>query len=150
MEKADAAIIATFDLYLHPNHVIERSSLRQTNSATAVFHAFDKAADGFVKSEAVSCVIIKKFTDAIKDPDPIRAIIRGTTTDRCVNSLSRRFVSPLTFIKYITKPDSFIATGKLHALRIRTLQLRLQLYDQLIATQDLRISTIQRISSAME
>ena len=60
----------------------------------------------------------------IKDPDPISAIIHGTTTDRCVNSLSRRFVSPLTFIKYITKPDSFIATGKLHALRIRTLQLR--------------------------
>ena len=61
--KADAAIFATIDLYLHPDHVIERSSVRQTNAATALSQAFDKAADGFVKSEAVSCVISKKLID---------------------------------------------------------------------------------------
>ena len=125
--KADATIIGTIDLYLHPDHVIDRSSVRQKNSAIELFHAFDEADDGFVKSEAVSCVIIKKLIDAIKDPDPIRAIICGTTTDWCVNSLSRLFVSPFTFIKHLTKPESLIVTENLHALRIRGLQLRLQL-----------------------
>ena len=80
--EANAAIIATSNLYLHPDHVIDRGSVGLTHSATALCHTFDEDADGYVKSEAVSCVIIKRLTDAIKDRDPIRAIIRGTATNR--------------------------------------------------------------------
>lgn len=85
--EVDTAIIATSNLYLHPDHVIDRGSVGQTHSATALCHVFDEDADGYVKSEAVSCVIIKRLTNAIEDHDPIRAVIRGTATNRCVHPL---------------------------------------------------------------
>ena len=46
---------------LHPDHVIDGGSVGQTNSASALYHTFDEAADGYIKYKAVSCVIIKRL-----------------------------------------------------------------------------------------
>ena len=146
--ETDAAIIATSNLYLHPDHVIDRGSVGQTHSPTALCHTFDQDADGYVKSEAVSCIIIKRLTDAIRHRDPIRAIIRGTATNRCVHSPSGPLILPLTFRKHLTEYELIVATEEPQALRVRALQPRRQRYDQLTATQALPTSTIQHISSA--
>lgn len=106
--EADAAIIASSNLYLHPDHVIDRGSVGQAHSASALCHTFDEDADGYVKSEAVSCVIIKRLTTAIKDRDPIRAIIRGTATNRCVYLLPRPLASPFTSRKHLTEFGGFL------------------------------------------
>ncbi|KAK9424265.1 putative Ketosynthase family 3 (KS3) domain-containing protein [Seiridium unicorne] len=47
---------------------------------TGLCHTFDVAADGYVKAEAVSAVVVKRLEDAIKHRDPIRAIILGTAS----------------------------------------------------------------------
>ena len=39
------------------------------------------AADGYVKAEAVSTVIVKRLEDALRDRDPIRAVVLGTATN---------------------------------------------------------------------
>lgn len=39
---------------------------------------FDAAADGFARAEAINAVYIKKLSDALRDANPIRAIIRNT------------------------------------------------------------------------
>lgn len=39
---------------------------------------FDASADGYARGEAVSALYIKKLSDAIRDGDPVRAIIRST------------------------------------------------------------------------
>lgn len=37
----------------------------------------DAAADGYVKAEAVSCLVVKRLETALRDRDPIRAVVRG-------------------------------------------------------------------------
>lgn len=51
-------------------------------SPTGQSRTFDASADGYARGEAVNMLLIKRASDAIRDGDPIRAIIRGT----CVNS----------------------------------------------------------------
>jgi len=44
--------------------------------------SFSDDADGYARGEAISAIYVKKFSDALRDGDPIRAVIRST----CVNS----------------------------------------------------------------
>ena len=50
-------------------------------SPTGKCHTFDAKADGYIKAEGVNALLIKRLEDAIKDGDPIRAIIRGSATN---------------------------------------------------------------------
>ena len=43
--------------------------------------SFDTAADGFARAEAINAIYIKKLSDALRDANPIRAIIRNTGTN---------------------------------------------------------------------
>lgn len=43
-------------------------------------HTFDSLADGFSRADATSVVFLKRLDDAIRDRDPIRAVIRATST----------------------------------------------------------------------
>jgi len=47
-------------------------------SPTGQCRTFDASADGYARGEAVNMILIKKASDAIRDGDSIRAIIRGT------------------------------------------------------------------------
>ena len=55
--------------------------MRMTQSASGKCHSFDANADGYVKAEGINCVYLKRLDDAIRDSDPIRAVIRGTATN---------------------------------------------------------------------
>lgn len=48
-------------------------------SSTGSCKSFDADADGYARGEAASAVYVKKLSDAIRDGDPIRAVIRSTT-----------------------------------------------------------------------
>ena len=78
--EIDAAIIATSNLYLNPEHVMDTGAVGNAHSPTGLCHTFDVSADGYVKAEAVSTVIVKKLSDVIRDGDPIRAVVRGSAT----------------------------------------------------------------------
>ena len=40
--------------------------------------SFDVSADGYARGEAVSAIYVKKLSSAIRDRDPVRAIIKST------------------------------------------------------------------------
>ena len=42
---------------------------------------FDVAADGYARGEAINVVYIKRLSDALRDGNPIRAIIRATSSN---------------------------------------------------------------------
>ena len=79
--EMDAGIIATSNLYLNPEHVMDIGAVGNAHSPTGLCHTFDVSADGYVKAEAVSAIIVKRLSDAIRDGDPIRAVIRGSSTN---------------------------------------------------------------------
>lgn len=78
--EISGAIVAGCNLYLNPEHNMDKA-MSGASSTTGKCHTFDAQAHGYIKSEAVNTVILKRLDDAIRDGDPIRAIIRGSATN---------------------------------------------------------------------
>lgn len=47
-------------------------------SPSSTCHTFDASADGFGRGDGIAATYIKRLSDAIKDGDPVRAVIRAT------------------------------------------------------------------------
>ncbi|KAF4207594.1 hypothetical protein CNMCM8927_002671 [Aspergillus lentulus] len=45
-------------------------------------HTFDEKANGYARGEGIGCLILKPLKDAIRDKDPIRAVIRGSGSNQ--------------------------------------------------------------------
>ncbi|KAM3065607.1 Reducing polyketide synthase boa9 [Clarireedia jacksonii] len=50
-------------------------------SATSTCHTFDESADGYGRGEGVGAIFLKRLSDAIRDKDPIRGVVRGTAVN---------------------------------------------------------------------
>jgi acyl transferase domain-containing protein len=50
-------------------------------SPEASVKAFNSAANGYARGEAVNAIYIKKLDDAVRDSNPIHAVIRGTSSN---------------------------------------------------------------------
>lgn len=79
--QADGMLVAGANIWLSPEHNEETGMMRVTQSASGKCHSFDAKADGYVKAEGINCVYLKRLDDAIRDKDPIRAVLRGTSTN---------------------------------------------------------------------
>lgn len=55
--------------------------MKGASSLSGRCHTFDVKADGYIKAEGVNAVILKRLSDAIRNGDPIRSIIRGSATN---------------------------------------------------------------------
>lgn len=44
-------------------------------------HSFDERANGYGRGEGIGALIVKRLSDAIRDGDAIRAVIRGTAVN---------------------------------------------------------------------
>lgn len=50
-------------------------------SPTSTCHTFDASADGYGRGEGIGVMYLKRLSDAIRDKDPIRSIIRGSAVN---------------------------------------------------------------------
>jgi acyl transferase domain-containing protein len=50
-------------------------------SPTGECRTFDASANGYARGEAINAILIKKLSHAIRDNDPIRAVIRATSSN---------------------------------------------------------------------
>ncbi|KAL5392876.1 hypothetical protein DPSP01_000571 [Paraphaeosphaeria sporulosa] len=72
-----SAIVAGTNIIISPTmsqHMTQQGVL----SAEGSCKTFDATADGYARGEAINAVYIKKLNDALRDGDPIRAVIRST------------------------------------------------------------------------
>ena len=54
---------------------------RGVMSTTGPSKTFDERADGYGRAEAINCVYLKRLSDALRDGDPIRALIRSSAAN---------------------------------------------------------------------
>lgn len=75
-----AAIVAGTNLIMGPTTT---AAMTQEGilSPEGSCKTFDASADGFARGEAISAVFIKKLDQALRDKNPVRAIIRNTATN---------------------------------------------------------------------
>ena len=50
-------------------------------SPTSTCHTFDASAAGYGRGEGIGALYLKRLSDAVRDGDPIRAVIRGTAAN---------------------------------------------------------------------
>ncbi|KAF3923309.1 hypothetical protein ABW21_db0202776 [Orbilia brochopaga] len=50
-------------------------------SKTSTCHTFDATADGYGRADGIGALYLKRLSDAIRDGDPIRAVIRSTAVN---------------------------------------------------------------------
>lgn len=75
--ESDMALAGGVNCILSPSGYI---GLKEMNalSPTGRCHTFDEGADGYVRSEGCGVVVLKRYQDAIKNGDPIYAVIKGS------------------------------------------------------------------------
>ena len=76
----DAAIVGGCNLILAPEMQIMTAKMGAL-SASSACHTFDASADGYGRGEGFAALYIRRYSDAIRDRYPVRAVIRGTAVN---------------------------------------------------------------------
>ncbi|OLN81992.1 Lovastatin diketide synthase LovF 19, partial [Colletotrichum chlorophyti] len=74
---SDGAIVGGINLIITPRTTVALTE-QGVLSEDGRCKTFDADADGYARGEGVSAIYIKKLSDAVRDGDPIRAVIRST------------------------------------------------------------------------
>lgn len=82
--ECESAIVACANIIYSPRTTFTMQE-QGVLSPGALCRTFDADADGYARGEAVSAVYVKKLSDAVRDGDPVRSVIRST----CVNAGGR-------------------------------------------------------------
>lgn len=75
--ESTMAVAGGSNLILSPDIQIEMCDMHFL-SPDSISHAFDARANGYARGEGVGAIILKPLDLALRDNDPIRAVIRGT------------------------------------------------------------------------
>ncbi|KAF5546053.1 polyketide synthase, partial [Fusarium phyllophilum] len=77
---ASSAIVGGASLIMTPA-MTTAMSVGEVLAPDASCKTFDAAADGYARAEAITAIYIKPLSDAIRDGNPIRAIVRATAVN---------------------------------------------------------------------
>ncbi len=79
--QSELALAAGVNLLLSPA-VTGSLDAAGALSPTGACHAFDAAADGFVRGEGCGVAVLKRLSDALRDGDRVLAVIRGSAVNQ--------------------------------------------------------------------
>lgn len=75
--ECDAAIVAGANLIQSAEQHIATMKAGVL-SGTSECHVFDASADGYGRADGIGALYVKRLSDAIRDGDPIRSVIKAS------------------------------------------------------------------------
>ena len=78
--ECSSAIVGGTNLIMSPTMTIAMTE-QGVLSSSGMCKTFDADADGYARGDAINAIYVKKLSDAIRERDPIRAVIRGSSTN---------------------------------------------------------------------
>jgi acyl transferase domain-containing protein len=78
--ETSAAIVAGTSILLAPGIAVAMAAGLPL-SPEGSCKTFDASADGYARAEGVSCLYVKRLDEAIRDGNPVRAVIRASATN---------------------------------------------------------------------
>ena len=75
------AIVGGSNIIINPDNMVSLSNLNFT-SPDGLCYSFDHRANGYSRGEGFGVVVLKTLSQAIKDNDNIRALLRGTNLNQ--------------------------------------------------------------------
>jgi acyl transferase domain-containing protein len=90
---ASAAVVGGTSLILGPTTtaILFNEGVLSPDSSCK---SFDASANGFARAEGITAIYIKRLSDALRDGNPVRAVIRGTAANS--DGRSQGLMSPST------------------------------------------------------
>ncbi|CEN60761.1 hypothetical protein ASPCAL03194 [Aspergillus calidoustus] len=79
--QAEQAMVGGSNLVLDPS-VMVGPSFMQFYSSEGRSYAFDQKAAGYGRGEGVACLVLKRLSDAVRDGDPVQAVIRAAAVNQ--------------------------------------------------------------------
>jgi acyl transferase domain-containing protein len=79
--ESSLAVAGGLNLMLSPDFAVALSKLRVLSPGGRC-RTFDLAADGIARGEGCGAIVLKRAADAVRDGDPILALIRGTAVNQ--------------------------------------------------------------------
>lgn len=80
MDECEAAVVVGSNIIISPRTTVVMGE-QGLLSPTGFCRTFDARADGYVRGEAVSALYIKRLSDARRDGNPVRSIVRSTAVN---------------------------------------------------------------------
>ncbi|TLS29970.1 hypothetical protein PpBr36_02598 [Pyricularia pennisetigena] len=78
--ECDAAVVAGANLIQSPEQQLATMKAGVL-SGTSTCHTFDASADGYGRADGIGVLLVKRLSDAVRDNDPIRSVIRSTAVN---------------------------------------------------------------------
>ncbi|KAI0448681.1 lovastatin nonaketide synthase [Xylaria acuta] len=80
LKETNMSFVAGVNLMFNPNTMHQLTAMHML-SPEGISHTFDDRSNGYGRGDGIGALIVKRLSDAIRDGDTIRAVIRGTGTN---------------------------------------------------------------------
>ncbi|KAI6778347.1 putative polyketide synthase [Emericellopsis cladophorae] len=77
LKETNMSLVAGVNLMINPNTSHQLTAMHML-SPDGISHTFDERANGYGRGDGIGSMVIKRLSDAIRDGDTIRAVIRGS------------------------------------------------------------------------
>lgn len=106
--QVHSALVGATNLFITPEIPIYMANMGVLSS-TGGSKPFDARADGYGRGEGIDCIFLKRLSDALRDRDPIRALIRSSAVN--ADGRTMGLAAPSALAQEMAIREAYAAAG---------------------------------------